>query len=153
MSIPNNKSASVVELVYTYVLGTYPARGFGSSPNRPTKVKSVSLVKKITEKLGKSVYCTVYGMTRLSTNENGNVMWVLGYLRLSSLRNYHHIFFFTQVKVSIDITCVIPINLPLHLCSSLVDNRRQTTVDRHLCNVQTIECSRYVYTRKSKYKQ
>ena len=32
----NNSSGQMVELVYTYVLGTYLARGLGSSPSLPT---------------------------------------------------------------------------------------------------------------------
>ena len=64
--------APVVELADTPVLGTGFARSEGSSPFSPTK--------------DKVVYCNVYDMTTLSTNEERRGLVLLGFTTSVSLR-------------------------------------------------------------------
>ena len=108
----------LVELVYTYVLGTYSVRIESSSLSLPTK----------------SGYVECYVMATLVTLKRKGVLVVQSFLRDVSLRNYPLFFSYAQVKNKLDVACVFLKNQPLHLCDSYVTKRNQTNVTIHTCN-------------------
>ena len=107
----------LVELVYTYVLGTYSVRIESSSLSLPTKG-----------------YVECYVTDTLVTLKRKGVLVVLSFLRDDSLRNYPLFFSYAQVKNKLDVACVFLKNQPLHLCDSYVTKRNQTNVTIHTCN-------------------
>ena len=107
----------LVELVYTYVLGTYSVRIESSSLSLPTKG-----------------YVECYVTDTLVTLKRKGVLVVLSFLRSDSLRNYPLFFSYAQVKNKLDVACVFLKNQPLHLCDSYVTKRNQTNVTIHTCN-------------------
>ena len=107
----------LVELVYTYVLGTYSVRIESSSLSLPTKG-----------------YVECYVTDTLVTLKRKGVLVVQSFLRDVSLRNYPLFFSYAQVKNKLDVACVFLKNQPLHLCDSYVTKRNQTNVTIHTCN-------------------
>ena len=108
----------LVELVYTYVLGTYSVRIESSSLSLPTK----------------SGYVECYVTATLVTLKRKGVLVVLSFLRSDSLRNYPLFFSYAQVKNKLDVACVFLKNQPLHLCDSYVAKRNQSNVTIYRCN-------------------
>ena len=107
----------LVELVYTYVLGTYSVRIESSSLSLPTKG-----------------YVECYVTDTLVTLKRKGVLVVLSFLRSDSLRNYPLFFSYAQVKNKLDVACVFLKNQPLHLCDSYVAKRNQSNVTTYRCN-------------------
>ena len=107
----------LVELVYTYVLGTYSVRIESSSLSLPTKG-----------------YVECYVTDTLVTLKRKGVLVVQSFLRDDSLRNYPLFFSYAQVKNKLDVACVFLKNQPLHLCDSYVTKRNQTNGTIHTCN-------------------
>ena len=107
----------LVELVYTYVLGTYSVRIESSSLSLPTKG-----------------YVECYVTDTLVTLKRKGVLVVQSFVRHVSLRNYPLFFSYAQVKNKLDVACVFLKNQPLHLCDSYVTKRNQTNVTIHTCN-------------------
>ena len=107
----------LVELVYTYVLGTYSVRIESSSLSLPTKG-----------------YVECYVTDTLVTLNRKGVLVVQSFLRDVSLRNYPLFFSYAQVKNKLDVACVFLKNQPLHLCDSYVAKRNQSNVTIYRCN-------------------
>ena len=107
----------LVELVYTYVLGTYSVRIESSSLSLPTKG-----------------YVECYVTDTLVTLKRKGVLVVLGFIKDVSLRNYPLISFNAQVKNILDVTCVFLKYQPLHLCDSYVTKRNHSNVTIYRCN-------------------
>ena len=107
----------VVELVYTYVLGTYSVRIESSSLSLPTKG-----------------YVECYVTDTLVTLKRKGVLVVQSFVRHVSLRNYPLFFSYAQVKNKLDVACVFLKNQPLHLCDSYVAKRNQSNVTIYRCN-------------------
>ena len=107
----------LVELVYTYVLGTYSVRIESSSLSLPTKG-----------------YVECYVTDTLVTLKRKGVLVVQSFVRHVSLRNYPLFFSYAQVKNKLDVACVFLKNQPLHLCDSYVAKRNQSNVTIYRCN-------------------
>ena len=131
MSVSIPQFGQVEKLVNSLVLGTSVARLLGSSPRLPTKQCL-------------SVYNRGYNMIHSDTVGTKGVLVVIGFSIHASLRNYHTLFSYAQVKNITGITCVFLNYQPLHLCVSHVSKRIKTNVSIHTCNKNKRKCSHYV---------